>query len=59
MRPYRNTRLTEGPDVADIRCEGRRTGVGGKDYFKGRREKKAANRRQLKRADRQKEKLDE
>jgi hypothetical protein len=28
MHPYQHKRLTEGPDIADIQNEGRRSGVG-------------------------------
>lgn len=28
MKPYQTIRLTEGPDVADIRTEGRKSAVG-------------------------------
>lgn len=28
MKPYKNKRLTEGPDVADIMTEGRKSSVG-------------------------------
>lgn len=28
MRPYRNIRLTDGPDIVDIKVEGRKSRVG-------------------------------
>lgn len=57
MQPYANRRLTESPDVADIRCEGRATHVGRAGSQHGYIRKsatKAATRRHLKRADRAK-----
>jgi hypothetical protein len=52
MIPYKNKKLTSWPDVADIHSEGRNTSAGGKDYLRNRK-KKAAIRRNLKRADKQ------
>jgi len=54
MRPYSNIRLTEAPDVGDIRSEGRKSSVGrldGRGYFKNRVSKRAT-RRALKKANR-------
>ena len=58
MKPYKTKKLTECPDVADIKTEGRRSAVGqyaGKSgeyhgYTKSK-TNKAAIRRNLKRAD--------
>ena len=59
MRPYRNYRLSETPDVHDIQTEGRRTAVGGKKrgYMKNK-ASKAVSRRSLKRSDKGKFRLD-
>jgi hypothetical protein len=54
MRPYKTIRLIEGPDVADIKSEGRKSSVGRLDqrgYFKNRASKRAT-RRAMKKADR-------
>ena len=61
MRPYRTTRLTEGPDVGDIKREGRKSSVGfsingtrivrhTRGYSQAKQKKKV--RRAMKRADR-------
>lgn len=53
MRPYHSIKLTEFPDVGDIRAEGRHSRVGrldDKSYIRDPR-RKAAVRRSLKRAD--------
>lgn len=54
MKPYKSLRLTTGPDIVDIKTEGRKTSVGGKDYFKNK-DAKAKVRRSLKRGDKAKE----
>lgn len=56
MKPYQTFKLTEGPDVADIKAEGRATHVGRVDnsergYIR-RANVKRATRRHLKRSDR-------
>jgi len=56
MRPYQYIKLEEYPDVADIQSEGRKTAIGGKDYFRKKVSKRQA-RRYLKRQDRHKAKL--
>jgi hypothetical protein len=54
MRPYRNIKLTEYPDVGDIRSEGRRSAIGRIHSDRGycRPVAKAVVRRALKKADR-------
>lgn len=57
MRAYRNIRFIEGPDVADIQEQGRKSIVGRldeKSYFR-KPEHKAKVRRLLKRQDRMKQ----
>jgi len=53
MFPYKNKKLTDWPDISDVKDEGRKTSAGGKDYFKNKKAK-ASSRRYLKRADKQK-----
>ena len=55
MKPYTTIKLTENPDVGDIREQGRKSSVGklknGRGYSAG--PSKKTTRRNLKRADRQ------
>ena len=58
MRPYKTKRLTEGPDVGDIQCEGRKSSIGKlktksgeyKPYTRSGKQRKRIRRR-LKRSD--------
>ena len=61
MKPYGLPRDKdcEAPDVADIHYYGRKTSIGGKDYWKGKRSAKAFSRRYWKKKARRANKVKE